>query len=114
VSELQGIARFKFDDSKLEEFKRLSAQCMKIVRTKDTGTLQYVIYFNDDQSECIVLERYKDSEALIQHAAKVGDLMEAILATDSVSGELLGEPSADLRAQLADGPVRLFTPFQSM
>ena len=114
MNELQGIARFKFDEGKLEEFKRLSAQCMQIVRTKDTGTLQYEMYFNDDQSECIVLERYKDSEALIQHAANVGDLMEAILATGSVSPELLGEPSADLRAQLAGGPVRLFTPFQSM
>ena len=61
MSELQGIARFKFDDGKLEEFKRLSAQCMQIVRTKDTGTLQYEIYVNDDQSECIVLERYKNS-----------------------------------------------------
>jgi hypothetical protein len=87
---------------------------MEIVRTKDTGTLQYEIYFHDDQSECIVLERYKDSEALLQHAANVGDLMEAILATGSVSGELLGEPSTHLRAQLADGPVRLFAPFQSM
>ena len=84
MNELQGIARFKFDEGKLEEFKRLSAQCMQIVRTKDTGTLQYEMYFNDDQSECIVLERYKDSEALIQHAANVGDLMEAILATGSV------------------------------
>ena len=114
MSELQGIGRFEFHGGELEEFKRLAAQCMEIVRARDTGTLQYAIYLNDDQSECIVLERYKDSEALIQHAAKVGDLMEAILATDSVSGELLGEPSADLRAQLADGPVRLFTPFQSM
>ena len=26
MSELQGIARFKFDEGKLEEFKRLSAQ----------------------------------------------------------------------------------------
>jgi hypothetical protein len=50
MSELQGIARYKFHDGKLEEFKRLSAQCMEIVRTKDTGTLQYDIYFNDDQS----------------------------------------------------------------
>jgi quinol monooxygenase YgiN len=57
VSELQGIARFTFHEGKLEEFKRLSARCMEIVRTKDTGTLQYDIYFNDDQSECIVLER---------------------------------------------------------
>ena len=69
MSELQGIARFKFHEGKLEEFKRLSAQCMEIVRTKDTGTLQYDIYFNDDQSECIVHERYRDSEAFIEHTA---------------------------------------------
>jgi len=114
VSELQGIARYKFHEGKLEEFKRLSAQCMEIVRTKDTGTLQYDIYFNDGQSECIVLERYRDSEALIEHLAHLGDIGEAVLATGSVSGELLGEPSAELRANLADSPVRLFTPFLSM
>jgi hypothetical protein len=62
---------------------------MEIVRTKDTGTLQYEIYFNDDQSECIVLERYRDSEALIEHLANLGDLGAAILATGPVSGELL-------------------------
>ena len=28
---------------------------MEIVRTKDTGTLRYEVYFNDDQSECVVL-----------------------------------------------------------
>jgi quinol monooxygenase YgiN len=114
VSELQGIARFKFHKGKLEKFKRLSAQCMEIVRAKDTGTLQYEIYFSDDQSECLVLERYRDSEALIEHLANLGEIGEAILATGSVSGELLGEPSAELRAKLADGPVRLLTPFLSM
>ena len=108
MSELQGIARFKFHEGKLEEFKRLSVQAMEIVRTKDTGTLQYEIYFNDDQSECIVLERYKDSEALIEHAAHLGDLTEAILATGYVSGELLGEPSSELRAKVADSVVFLF------
>jgi quinol monooxygenase YgiN len=117
VSELQGIARFKFHEGKVEEFKRLSAQAMEIVRTKDTGTLQYDTYFNDDQSECIVLERFRDSEALIEHAAHLGDLTEAILATVSVvQGEqLLGEPSAELRANLADSDVpQLFTPHESM
>jgi quinol monooxygenase YgiN len=114
VRELQGIARFTIHEGKLEEFKRLSAQCMEVVRTKDTGTLQYDIYVNDDQSECIVLERYRDSEALIEHLAHLGDIGEAILATGSVSGELLGEPSAELGAKLADSVVRLFTPFLSM
>ena len=115
VSEFQGIGRFKFHETgKLEEFKRLADQCMEIVRTKDTGTLQYDVYFNDDQSECIVHERYRDSEALIEHATHLGDKNAAIIATGSVSGALLGEPSAQLRAMMADGDLQLFTLYQSM
>ena len=86
MSELQGIARYKFHEGKLEEFKRLSTQCMEIVRTKDTGTLQYDIYFNDDQSECIVLERYRDSEALIEHLANLSPYPHHPNLTTSVRG----------------------------
>ncbi|HEY9498331.1 MAG TPA: antibiotic biosynthesis monooxygenase [Terrimesophilobacter sp.] len=116
MSELLGIARFKFHEGKVEEFKRLSAQAMEIVRTKDSGTLQYDTYFNDDQSECIVIERYRDSEAAIEHAANLADVSAAVLATVSVvHGELLGEPSEELRAKLADMEVpQLFTPYESM
>ena len=116
MSELVGIARFKMHEGKLDEFKRLSAQAMEIVRTKDSGTLQYDTYFNDDQSECIVIERYRDSEAAIEHAANLADVSAAVLATVSVvHGELLGEPSAELRAKLAGSEVpQLFTPYESM
>jgi quinol monooxygenase YgiN len=114
VSELQGVGRFRFHEGELEEFQRLAARCLEIVRAQDTGTLQYDIYFNDDQSECIVLERYRDSEALIEHAAHLGDLGAAIFATGWVSGELLGEPSAELKAMMGGSGVRLFTPYESM
>jgi quinol monooxygenase YgiN len=114
VGELQGIARFKFQEGQLEEFKRLADECMEIVRTKDTGTLQYAIWFNDDQSECVVLERYTDSEALIEHARHLGDLGAAVFATGWVSGELLGEPSPELTAMMAGSGVSLFTPYQSI
>jgi len=114
VSELQGIARIKFHEGKLEEFERLAAQCIEIVQAKDTGTLQYEVYFNDDRSECIVLERYTDSEALIEHATHIGEINEAIIATGSVSGALLGEPSTELRAMMADAEVSLFALYQSM
>ncbi len=116
MSELMGIARFKINEGKLDEFKRLSAQAMEIVRTKDTGTLQYDTYFNEDQSECVVIERYRDSEAAIEHAANLADLSEAVLATVSVvHGEVLGEPSEELRANLSGSEVpQLFTPYESM
>jgi quinol monooxygenase YgiN len=113
MSELQGIGRLKFHAGKLDEFKRLAARCMEIVRTKDTGTLQFEIYLNDDESECIVLERYRDSEALIEHSAHLGDLGAALLATGSVTSACLGEPSATLRTLLAGSDVKLFTPYLS-
>jgi quinol monooxygenase YgiN len=114
VSELLGIARFKFHKGKVGEYKRLNDQAMEIVRTKDTGTLQYEIYLNDDQSEAVVIERYRDSKALIEHGEHLGDLSAAILATADVEGEVLGEASAELKAKLANGPVRLLAPYKSL
>jgi quinol monooxygenase YgiN len=115
ATELQAIVRFRFHDGDVEEFKRLSAQCMEIVRTQDIGTLQYDTYFNDDETECIVLERFRDAESLIQHGENLAHLTEAIIATGSVSGELLGELSEELRARFEPGgPVQLFTPWVTM
>jgi quinol monooxygenase YgiN len=115
TTELQAIVRFRFHDGHVEEFKRLSAQCMDIVRAKDTGTLQYDTFFNDDETECIVLERFRDSDALIQHGENLAHLMDAIVSTGSVSGELLGDLGAELRARFGPGgPVQLFTPWARM
>jgi quinol monooxygenase YgiN len=114
LGELQGIVRLTFHAGKVDEFKRLSAECLEIVRTKDVGTLQYDTYFNDDESECIVLERFRDSDALILHGQNMAPLMESIMATGTVSGELLGDLSEELRAQMAGSPVGLFTLFQAL
>jgi hypothetical protein len=83
-------------------------------RSKDTGTLLYEIYLNDDESEGVVLERYRDSEALIERGANQGDLAAGIFATGSFVGEVLGKPSAKLKASLADAPVRVLKPYLSM
>ncbi len=114
LDEIQGVAWIRLDDAKLEEFKRLSAQCVEIARTQDTGTLQYEIYISADQSEAIVLERYRDSESLIEHAVNLGELGPAVLATGSATSALIGEPSTTLREMLAGGRVRLFTRFLTM
>jgi quinol monooxygenase YgiN len=111
MSELLCVARLKIHDGKLDEFKRLAAKCVESVRTKDTGTLQYELYFNSDNTECLVLERYRDSQALLDHFKNLGDIMAAILQTCSGSGEICGTPSAELREQLKGSPVQVYTPF---
>ena len=112
--EIRGVGRLKFHEGKAEEFKRLCAEFMDIVRTKDTGTLQFEIYLTDDESECLIYERYRDYEAVIDHGAHVGEIMQAIFATGSGSSALLGEPSAELTAMVAGSPIPVFRPFLSM
>ena len=111
MSELQCVARLKIHDGKLDEFMRLAAKCVELVRTKDTGTLQYQLSFNSDNTECLVFERYRDSQALLDHHKNLGDTMAAILQTCSGSGEICGTPSPELIEQLKDSPVQVYTPF---
>ena len=116
MTELIGIARFEIHEGKLAEFERLSAEAEEIVRTKDPGTLQYDTYFNDARTECVVVERYRDSAAAMAHAENLADVSAAVIEiVNVVHGELLGEPSPELRAKLEDIEVpQLFTPYRSM
>ena len=113
MTELQSIVRFRFHAGQVEEFKRLSAVCLEIVRSKDPGTLQYDTFFNEDETECIVLERFRDLESLLVHGQNIGDeLMAQIVATADCHGELLGDVPDEIRANLAGGPVQVFLPYQ--
>ena len=67
MSALQCVARRKIHDSNRDELTRLAATCAALVRTKDTGTLQYALSFNSDNTACLVIERYRDSQALLDH-----------------------------------------------
>ena len=111
MEEIKGIARVKFYPGKIEEWKHLTEEAMEIVRTKDSGTLQYEIFFNQDESEAIVFERYRDADAAIEHFSNIGHLMAPLMATASVTGEVLGTPNAKMKEELAKGGPILFTPW---
>jgi quinol monooxygenase YgiN len=114
MDEIKGIARVRFHPGKVEEWKRLTEEAMEIVRTKDTGTLQYEIFLNEDETEAIVFERYRDADAAIEHLSNISHLMAPIMATASLTGELLGTPNERMRAQLGKGEPKLFTPWLAL
>ena len=115
MGEIQGVARFKIHDGKLEEWKRLTAEAMETVRSKDSGTLQYDFFLSGDSSEGVAIERYRDSDALLEHFANLGDTMNALLQTySSIAGEILGTPSAALRKALEGADVRIYASYQSI
>ena len=114
MKEIKGIARVKFLPGKLEEWKRLTAEAMHIVRTKDKGTLQYEIFFNEDESEAIVFERYRDADAALEHFRNIGHLMAPLMATATITGELLGMPNEQMRKNLTGDQPKLFTPWMAL
>lgn len=83
-------------DGRLDEFKRLAAQCVEIVRTKDTGTLEYDLFLNADGTECFVRERYRDSAAGLEHMTNIGVMMKPMSEVCTITGEVCGTPSTDL------------------
>ena len=111
MKEIKGLARVKFLPGKLEEWKRLTEQAMEIVRTKDKGTLQYEIFFNDDASEALVFERYRDSDAALEHFANIGHLMAPLMETATITGELLGTPNNQIRKNLTGDQPKLYEPW---
>ena len=52
MSKIQVSARMKIRPGMLEEFKRQAAECIKQVKEKDLGTLQYDWFLSSDKTEC--------------------------------------------------------------
>lgn len=114
MTELQLTARFTIHEGKLDEFRDLARRCMESVREKDTGTLQYDWFFSADEREFVVRETYRDSEAILEHAANLGELLGAIAAITDFDLEIFGSPTPQLLEALAGFAPSVYSHFQSI
>jgi hypothetical protein len=87
---------------------------MRLVRERDSGTLQYDWFFNDTRTECVVRETYKDSGAVLEHIANLGATLGAILGVCDMALEIYGSPSAELLKAAAALAPKIYSPFQSV
>jgi quinol monooxygenase YgiN len=100
------MARLKVREGELEGFKQQASELMRQTREKDTRTLRYDWFLNDDGTECEVREGYVDPDGLLEHANNVADA-RAKMFRDFADGHVMtlyGEPSpalAELIEQLA-------------
>jgi quinol monooxygenase YgiN len=109
MSNLQIIARWKIHDGQLEKFKPLAHECIRIVRDKDVETHQFELFFNNDKTEFVFLEKYPRSNALLAHLANLGDLMGKLMAVADFSGEIYGEPSEQLLNAITGLDVKIYS-----
>jgi hypothetical protein len=92
----------------------MADQCMSIVRAKDSGTLQYDWFFSTDGKECVVRERYRDSSAVLEHAANLGDLIGGLMGVSEPDIEIYGAPTDELLAAIAMLEPRVYSAYQSI
>ena len=114
MNEIQITAYFDIHDGHLDQFKSLARDCMESVREKDTGTLQYDWFFNDDHTECVVRERYVDSDAVLEHVGNLGDTFGALLGVSDFSAEVCGSPSEALLKATKGLDLTTYRQFQGM
>jgi quinol monooxygenase YgiN len=109
-NEIHGTARMAIKPGKLDEFKRLVAECNEIVRTRDSGTIEYDQFLNSEETVCFVHERYRDSAAGLDHMADIGPMMEPLSEVCDITGEVCGSPGPELRKALEDAGVPIYEP----
>lgn len=114
MENLQVIARWKIHEGNLESFKKLADKCLEVSKAKDKDTLQYDWYFSENQKECVLIEKYPDSNALLAHLANIGDLLGKLLALADLRAEIYGKPSKELLKATARVSVEVYYFYQSM
>ena len=100
MKDIQVNARLKINPGKMEEFKKVANSCVEMVKQKDKGTIQYDWFYNHSKSECVVRERYVDSDAVLAHMANVGELLGGLVGLSTISLDLYGNPSENLKNAL--------------
>jgi quinol monooxygenase YgiN len=93
MTTIMSVARFRIHPGKATEFKALSAECVRIVREHEPETSLYDWFMNPDETECIAVDRYASSDAVLAHIRNVGPTMRKLRHLADISVELLGSPS---------------------
>jgi len=114
MDKIQFVARFKLHEGKVKEFKTVAKDCLTVVKEKDKGVLQYNWFFDEKESECVVVELYKDSAAVLNHAGLIGELLGKAMAISDFSGEIYGNASDELKGALAALNVKMYHYFQGL
>ena len=96
-NKLEISAVMKIPKGKLEEFKELAAESIRLSKERDTGTLKYDIYISSDETECEIREEYENSEAVLEHMVNLSEVQEKQFSDfPLVHVSVYGDPSPEL------------------
>jgi quinol monooxygenase YgiN len=82
----------------LDGFKKQAAECIRLTRQKDTGTLRYDWFLSSDGAQCEVREAYTGAQGLIEHRANVAPALQTLFEhyADNHTMTIYGQASRQL------------------
>jgi quinol monooxygenase YgiN len=114
MDKIQLIARFKLHEGKLNDFKAVAKECLIVIKEKDKGVMHYDWFFDEKEAECVVVELYKDSAAVLNHVGLIGELLGKAMAMSNFSLEVYGNASDELKAALSGLSVKNYSFYQGL
>jgi quinol monooxygenase YgiN len=114
MKNIQITAKLKIHDGKVEEFKKIAAQCVSAVKANETGALQYDWFFNSGETECVVRENYTDSNAVLAHMGNIGVLLGQLLTMSDFDLEVYGNMSEELKNATAGLNPKVYSFYQGL
>ena len=114
MNSLRGSATLKIHDGKLSEFKELANQCIESVKANEPNTTKFDLFFNTDETECVIKEEYRDSAAMLVHLGNLGALLGKMLMISDMTLELYGNPSEELKAMLIGSNPKIYSFYRGL
>jgi len=107
TKQVQYTSEFAIIDGKIGEFKRIMHSIIEAVEKNEQDVNAYQVYLNAEESKAFVVERFKNSEAVLIHLANVRPVFPELLAIApivrlEVFGNLTKDAEVALRSIGAD------------
>jgi quinol monooxygenase YgiN len=95
------ISRSKIREGKLEGLKQHAQMMMELIQAEKPGTLAFLQYLNEDETELSIVHVFTDADALDKHNEGVAERARgAFEFLEPISRELYGMPSEKTLAMM--------------
>lgn len=80
TNQVQYTTEFRISEGKIAEFKSMMQSIIEAVGKNEPDVYAYQVYLNDEENKAFIVERFKDSDAVLLHLANVRPVFPKLLA----------------------------------
>jgi len=95
------ISHFKVKEGKLEGLKQHAQKMVELIQAEKPGTLAFLQYLNEDETELSIVHVFPDADAFDRHGEGVAERAKAAFEfIEPISRELYGMPNEKTLAMM--------------